>query len=30
MHEEEKGGSHGEFRYEDMIVPFGIFEGGNN
>lgn len=30
MHKEENGGSHGEFRYEDMIVPFGIFEGGNN
>jgi len=30
MHEVEKGGSHGEFRYEDIIVPFGIFEGGQN
>ena len=30
MHEVENGGSHGEFRYEDMIVPFGIFEGGKN
>src|SRR6056297_111067 len=28
MHKTEDGGSHGEFRYEDMIVPFGIFEGG--
>jgi len=30
MHEVEDGGSHGEFRCEDMIVPFGIFEGGKN
>jgi hypothetical protein len=30
MHLTEKGGSHGEFRYEDLIVPFGILEGGQN
>ncbi|HKL43316.1 MAG TPA: alkaline phosphatase family protein [Clostridia bacterium] len=30
MHATENGGSHGDFRYEDLIVPFGILEGGQN
>jgi len=25
MHSTEDGGSHGEFRYEDMIVPYIVF-----
>lgn len=28
MHLTEDGGNHGEFRYEDMIVPYIILEGG--
>ncbi len=28
MHLTEDGGNHGEFRYEDMIVPYMILEGG--
>lgn len=28
MHSTENGGSHGEFRYEDMIIPYIMAEGG--
>lgn len=28
MHSTEEGGNHGEFRYEDLIVPYIIFDGG--
>lgn len=28
MHSTKDGGDHGEFRYEDMIVPYIILEGG--
>ena len=29
MHSTEDGGDHGEFRYEDMVVPYIIIDGGN-
>lgn len=29
MHSTEDGGDHGEFRYEDMVVPYLILDGGN-
>lgn len=29
MHSTEEGGDHGEFRYEDMVVPYIIMDGGN-
>lgn len=29
MHSTEDGGDHGQFRYEDMIVPYMIIGGGN-
>lgn len=29
MHSTEYGGDHGEFRYEDMVVPYIIMDGGN-
>lgn len=28
MHATEEGGSHGDFRYEDLIIPYIITEGG--
>ena len=27
MHDTDEGGNHGEFRFEDMIVPYNIFDG---
>jgi len=30
MHSTEDGGDHGEFRYEDMVVPYMILDGGNH
>lgn len=30
MHSTKDGGDHGEFRYEDMIVPYMTFTGGKN
>jgi len=30
MHETSYGGDHGEFRYEDMIVPYAVMQGGQN
>lgn len=29
MHSTENGGDHGEFRHEDMVVPYIIMDGGN-
>jgi hypothetical protein len=30
MHKTEEGGNHGDFRYEDLIVPYLLTEGGKN
>lgn len=30
MHATENGGSHGDFRSEDLIVPYGVLEGGHH
>lgn len=29
MHSTEEGGDHGEFRYEDLMVPYIVLEGGD-
>jgi hypothetical protein len=28
MHKTNEGGAHGQFRYEDMVVPYILTDGG--